>query len=252
VIGDDELAALTVSTARLRGIVEPLDAGAVRAQAYPTEWWVADVLSHLGSGAVIMRSGIDAMLHGTAAVDNQRVWDEWNAKSPDDKARDSLAEDRALVDRLSSLTDDERSRVHYAMGPMTLEFPALVGMRLNEHALHTWDIDVTFDPTVEVPTDVATYVVDNLSVITRFAGKAVGAARTLHVRTLAPRREFTLSIGGDSVSLEPCTDAHEPDLELPAESLVRLVYGRLDPQHTPSALRTTIDLDDLRATFPGF
>ena len=41
-----------------------------------------------------------------------------------------------------------------------------------------------------------------------------------------------------------------PDLVLPAEAFVRLVYGRLDPDHTP-AVRGTADLAELRAVFPG-
>lgn len=33
---------------------------------------------------------------------------------------------------------------------------------------------------------------------------------------------------------------------------MRLVYGRLDPGHTPaSVVATGVDLDTLRATFPG-
>jgi hypothetical protein len=38
---------------------------------------------------------------------------------------------------------------------------------------------------------------------------------------------------------------------LPAESFVRLVYGRLDPEHTPA----TVDAEavaSLRLLFPGF
>jgi hypothetical protein len=34
---------------------------------------------------------------------------------------------------------------------------------------------------------------------------------------------------------------------------VRLVYGRLDAEHTPAAVETDgVDLDQLRAVFPGF
>jgi hypothetical protein len=41
-------------------------------------------------------------------------------------------------------------------------------------------------------------------------------------------------------------------LDLPAEAFVRLVYGRLDPDHTPDAVTATgVDLDLLRRTFPG-
>ena len=38
---------------------------------------------------------------------------------------------------------------------------------------------------------------------------------------------------------------------LPAEALVRLVYGRLDPDHTPSFDGDEADLDELRRAFPG-
>jgi hypothetical protein len=37
---------------------------------------------------------------------------------------------------------------------------------------------------------------------------------------------------------------------LPAESLVRLVYGRLDPDHTSPVVGPG-SLDDLRPVFPG-
>jgi hypothetical protein len=35
------------------------------------------------------------------------------------------------------------------------------------------------------------------------------------------------------------------------EALVRLVYGRLDPAHTPAGADDA-DFDDLRQLFPGF
>lgn len=43
-------------------------------------------------------------------------------------------------------------------------------------------------------------------------------------------------------------------LEIPAEALVRLIYGRLDPDHTPTGIqpRPPLETDDLRAVFPGF
>jgi hypothetical protein len=41
-----------------------------------------------------------------------------------------------------------------------------------------------------------------------------------------------------------------PDLELPAEAFIRLVYGRLDPDHTP-AVTGPADLNELRRAFPG-
>jgi hypothetical protein len=43
-----------------------------------------------------------------------------------------------------------------------------------------------------------------------------------------------------------------PELRLPAEAFVRLVYGRLGPHHTPPVEADGVDLDELRQLFPGF
>jgi len=43
----------------------------------------------------------------------------------------------------------------------------------------------------------------------------------------------------------------DPDLVLPAEAFCRLVYGRLDPEHTPAFTGDASLLDTLRAVFLG-
>jgi hypothetical protein len=48
----DQLEVLRTSVARLGATVERLGPGQLAAPAYPAEWTIADVLSHLGSGAV--------------------------------------------------------------------------------------------------------------------------------------------------------------------------------------------------------
>jgi hypothetical protein len=76
-----ELSALHGSVDRLAGIVAGLGPDQLRLPAYPSEWSVADTLSHMGSGAVIMQRGVEDVLEGRPPADgfNQRVWDEWNA-----------------------------------------------------------------------------------------------------------------------------------------------------------------------------
>ena len=70
--------------------------------------------------------------------------------------------------------------------------------------------------------------------------------------TGGPDRRFLLAIGPDGTSL---TDAGEGDikatLRLPAEAFIRLLFGRLDPDHTPPVQTEGVDLDLLRQTFPG-
>ena len=248
----DQLDALETSVARLRGIAEGLGADQLREPGYPTEWSIADVLSHIGSAAVIMQLRLDAALTGDDLADGfaQPIWDEWNAKSDDAKAADGLAADRALLERIESLTDEERSRFSMSMGPITVDYPQFIGLRLNEHALHTWDVEVAIDPGATLPPDATRLIIDSVAMIARFTGKATGSHHDLHVRTTEPARDFTLSLGGDAVSLTPCDDDHAPDLELPAEAMIRLVYGRLDADHTPP-VRGNADLDELRRTFPG-
>jgi uncharacterized protein (TIGR03083 family) len=248
---DDQIAALEESVVRLRSLVAGLDGAQLRTQAYPTEWTVADVLSHVGSGAEIQRLGLDAALGLENLPDDfaPPIWDTWNAKSPEDKAADVVVADRVLMDRLASL-DEREQAVEISLGPITVDLVRFVGLRLNEHAMHTWDIEVVFDPSVTVPSSAAALVLDNLPMMVQFVGKPTGRVHDLHVRTSDPARDFTLALGADAITLAPCSDAHAPDLELPAEALARLAYGRLDRAHTPAGV-SGADLDELRRVFPG-
>src|ERR1039458_4192923 len=170
----DHVDVLRASVERLRGIVEELDPGQLEMSAYPTEWTIADVLSHLDPGAVILQRRLDDAIAGSTTPSDfaQPIWDAWNAKSPQAQASGALVADHAFVDRLGSLADDERARFQFAMGPMTFDFAGFVGLRLNEHALHTWDIEVTLDPGASVAPDAPRLVVDNLQMIARFTGKS--------------------------------------------------------------------------------
>ncbi|MGA3221606.1 MAG: hypothetical protein ABSE77_21485 [Acidimicrobiales bacterium] len=133
---------------------------------------------------------------------------------------------------------------------MTFDFAGFIGLRLNEHALHTWDIEVTLDPGAAVAPGSARLVIDNLQMITRFTAKPTGTEHTITVRTSKPQRGFMIVLGADAVSLEPAEPVDEPDLEIPAEAFIRLVYGRLDPGHTPTT-GGPADLGELRKVFPG-
>lgn len=247
------LNALHSSVARLRLLVEGLDESELTARAYPAEWTIAQVLSHLGSGAVIMKQRVSDVAEQTKSSEdfNTSVWDTWNAKSPAEQAADELVADQALMDALDEVTDAQRESFRHAIGPMTLDFDETVKMRLGEHALHLWDVEVVFDPSVGLSPDSVPPLVDNLSMIVRFAGKPTGTEQKVSVRTNEPRRDFTIEIGTEYVVLESASLTERPDVELPAEALVRLVYGRLDPAHTPP-INDDGKLEVLRSVFQGF
>ncbi len=249
----NKLSALRNSVERLSTVVGGLGPGQVRQPAYPTEWTIADTLSHIGSGAVILRRRLEEVVHGgeVDATFNQTVWDEWNTKDPDAQATDALIADRALLEGFESLDDSQRAAFHLTMGPFDLDFTGFVGLRLNEHVLHTWDIEVMADPGAVLPSDASQAILDTLGMIVGFAGKPVGHERTVQVATTAPDRAVAVTLGADSVQMTVSEVGNGGDLEIPAEAFIRLVYGRLDPRHTPPAVDGPL-LDDLRKAFPGF
>jgi hypothetical protein len=167
--------------------------------------------------------------------------------------RSSVTRLRDLVTPMSDadlVTPGERETFTFGMGPMTFRFGQFVGLRLNEHAFHTWDIEVAADPGATIPRQVAELVVDNLELIARYTGKPTGDTTTIAVATTDPQRSFTVDLKPDSVTFGASTGAVPADVELPAEAFARLVYGRLDPEHTPPGDHGPA-LDTLRRVFPG-
>jgi hypothetical protein len=56
----------------------------------------------------------------------------------------------------------------------------------------------------------------------------------------------------DDAGIDGAAAPGEPDLSMPAEAFVRLVYGRLDPDHAPAGVEGDERLlEQLRAVFPG-
>jgi uncharacterized protein (TIGR03083 family) len=250
---DDPLGPLGASVARLRERVLGLDETQLEEQSYCADWDVAAVLSHLGSGAVIMQRRIDESETGDSVPEDfpSTVWDEWDAKPARAQADDCLAEDERLLETLRALPEDARARLAVSFGPVTFGFVEAVAARLNEHALHTWDIEVTFDDAARLPSDAAAVIIDNLGLIARFTAKPTGDEREVRVHTSDPVRHFTVRLTPESAELLEGDAGMTPDLELPAEAFCRLVYGRLDPDHSPPVSANGEVLDIVRRVFPG-
>lgn len=221
--------------------------------AYPAAWSIADVFSHIGSGAVIMHRRLDDTLASRETPDNfaPNVWDTWNSKTRVAQRDDALQADAGLAGRLQDVTPHQRDAFNMTTGPMTLDFDSFVGMRLNEHTLHTWDIEVTLDETATIPTQAAALVVDNLELVARYTAKPTGDTTTVAIATTHPPRRFTIDLTPDAVAFAPVAPGTSVDIDLAAEALIRLVYGRLDPEHTSEPIRHDPALVLLRRVFPG-
>ena len=245
---------LRYSVEQLRSLIEPLSPEQLRMSAYPKEWTIADVLSHLGSGAVIFVQGIDSAVTGDAATEgfNQSVWNEWDAKSPEAQWADLPAADEAVIARLLALSPEERARIKVSLGPIELDYDGFAGLRLSEHAFHTWDVEVALDPGAVLPTEVVDSLLGVLQMVARFAAKPNGSAATYVVRTEDPVRTYRIELTPEAATLSEVVGEEPADVRLPAEAFLRLVYGRLDPEHTPVDVEGAEHLDELRSVFPGF
>jgi uncharacterized protein (TIGR03083 family) len=135
---------------------------------------------------------------------------------------------------------------------MDLDAVGFARMRLSEHAIHTWDVAVALDPAATVAPDAVDLLIDTVAQFAARAGKPDGKQRLLRIATSDPERHFVLETGEVVTLTPPDGDDGPPDLRLPAEAFIRLVYGRLDPVHTPPAQAGRVDLDELRQLFPGF
>jgi uncharacterized protein (TIGR03083 family) len=237
----------------LKDVASEIDPSEYTSSAYPSEWTIADTFSHLGSGAVIGKQGFEnSLTHRDADPSfNTSVWDQWNAKEPAAQVSECLVSDAAYLAALEGATADQREAFQMKMGPFAFDFDGLVGLRLGEHVLHTWDVEVPFRPDATLTGEAASAVLDGIQFIATRTAKPTGVTRDITIRTSDPVRDFTLVLSEDSTELHETSHESDVDLEIPAEALVRLIYGRLDEEHTPSSVSGDV-VDFLRTVYPGF
>jgi len=259
------IATLRESHDNLDSLVRPLSPEQVRGQSYDTDWSIAQVLSHLGSGAEIALLSLPGALGEAEPVSRDAfppVWDKWNAKSPDEQAGDALVSDEKHVSTLEALTDEQLAAIDMDFfGMMRLDAAGMVRMRLGEHVMHTWDVAVMADPAVTVQADAVGLLIDNVSqFLAPRLGKPLAEPFSVRITTTDPARDYLLT-SAESITVTDWPDeagdggvaGGVPHVTMPAEALLRLAYGRLDPDHT--ALSVSGDpevLDKLRTIFPGF
>ena len=247
--GHDELVVLVAD-------LEPAD---LTGPSACSTWDLSEVLSHLGSGAEIslgtLRKALDP---GVEVLPNTEIWDRWNAMSPVERLTGFLASDETLVEAYEALDEQTRTDLRLDLGflPDPVDVATAAAFRLNEFALHSWDIRSAFDPDATVADDATPVLMERVAFLLGWIGHgdAVEGDVTLLVQTSTPERSFGLTIG-DTVTLGDAPDAADGTLTLPAEAWLRLATGRLTPDRTPATVALAsqaISLDDLRQVFPGY
>lgn len=257
---DATIAALRSGHDDLAAFVAGLSSEQLTTQSVATEWDVSQVVSHLGSGAVIGLEALEATLEGrdNRGMDfNKEVWARWDGMSPAQRQAEFPVANAALVERYEGLDAATRNDLRIDLGflPQPVDVKTAGTFRLNEFALHSWDVRASFDPAATVRPEAVEPLLEQVAFLLGWVGKAdrLGRTAAVAVTTTAPDRTFGLSIT-DAVAVGGTPDAPDATLSLAGESWLRLVTGRLRPEHTPAVVATTgsVDLDDLRRVFPGF
>lgn len=258
---DTAIAALRSGYEALADLVKKFDDEALAGPSAATEWDIAQVLSHLGSGAEIMTNTVRLAVAGEppAAGDfNQTVWARWDSSSRREQADGFLEWNETLVSLYESLTPEQRETVQIELGylPAPVDVTTVARMRLNEFTLHSWDIRSAADPAATLAAEAVPELLAQRTIDLSWVSKPAeldGKYAVLKVVTTEPATELTLNLK-DPVTLEDGSPA-EPDgtLTLPGETWLRLVSGRLGPD-TPAGLELTgpITLATLRRVFQGY
>lgn len=245
----------------LADVARRLDDAALTRISGSREWDVAQVLGHLGSQAEIGQATLEAALGQREPVDddfNPKVWARWNALSQREKADGFLQHGDALTRRYEDLDSETRLSLRIDLGflPEPVDVATVLGLRLNEMALHSWDVHVVDDSKAALYAPAVDLLIDRFGMLIGFVGHAdaLDDPVTIAVDTTDPVRSFGIEIS-DRVSVIDRPSAPDATLALPAEAWLRLIAGRLRPEYTPAEV--TLDgkqvaLDDLRRVFPGY
>ncbi|OXM63214.1 maleylpyruvate isomerase family mycothiol-dependent enzyme [Amycolatopsis vastitatis] len=239
----------------LAGLVRTLSDDQLAATGGAAEWTVAQVLSHLGSGAEIGRAPIARAAGETvAAEDNQTIWARWDASTPRAQAEGFLEANRRWLDTVEALTPGQRASLTVDLGflPEPVPLVTALGMRLSEVANHSWDVRVAFDPDAGVDAGSAAVLVElltgHLGFMLGFLAKPAELEKPVSVAV--PGAGLVID---DAVAVVPRLESPSATFDGPAEAFVRLLSGRLKaPYDKGVTVEGDVTLDDLRRVFPGF
>jgi hypothetical protein len=190
------------------------------------------------------------------------VWATWDAREPEQQAVEGIAADERLVSRLEELDDADLQVLRRDLAGIDIDAAGVLRLRVSEHAMHSWDIAVAFDDAAVLAADAVPHILALLPVTLRFAGQQHDDDIVVDVRTTDPDRTLRLELlsgvsrvvdSADGAAGTGRSDSDPTSLELPAEALLRLVYGRLDAGHTPPVKAADEALlPRLRDVFRGF
>ncbi len=258
---DRVIDALRAGTAELDPVVGGLTDAQLEGPSAAAEWDVSQVLSHLGSGAVIGLAGLEAAVTGKPSPGmpfNEEVWARWNAMSPEERREGYLSANAALLAWWGALDDTAKRDVTTDLGflPVPVDLGTAARFRLNEFALHSWDVRVAVDPGAVVEPAAAPLLLDHMAFMFGRIAKLdrwQQGPTTVLVTVADAGRTFGLTLG-EGGGLGEAPESPDATLTITAQAWLRLVTGRLSPRFSQAGVDVegAVDLDGLRSVFPGY
>jgi uncharacterized protein (TIGR03083 family) len=234
------LAILRDSHHQLTALAERLRRADLSRPSYARQWTVAQVYSHLGSGAEIGLAAVHTALDGgMTPPDPEPTWARWNATAPEAMASDYVDADDRYLTAVEGLDDATRELLRVPFHLNSVDLATYLTLRLTEHALHNWDIRVAFDPRATLAASAVPLLIEVLLTGAAEVSDPTTVARLapaeLVITTVEPDGRYLLSIG-EGLSLRLLDErpaAIRPGagrLELPTEALMRLVVSVWVPE----------------------
>jgi uncharacterized protein (TIGR03083 family) len=255
------IGALHSSSRRLRALVTELSDAQLVRPSFASGWSVAQVLSHLGSGAEIcghlVRRGLDGDSSAPRPEEIESVWERFDAMSASEQRAAWLEADERHLGMLDAIDPARHGIVQIPYFSGLLDLASYGGYRLSEQTIHGWDVAVALDPSARLPHAEAQLLWERIDLVASRFHNATALAR------LAPARiALELTDTGQRFSLHLTSELHlyprvatvpTTVVSGASDAVLRLVYGRNRPD---DGLQVEVEgratVNDLRALFPGY
>jgi uncharacterized protein (TIGR03083 family) len=247
--------------------IDAQPASFIEQDSFCANWKNYQVVSHLASGSELFQKSLETALDGREAVGDETrkaVWGYFDGLAPQavyPEFKDRLGKLFAYLDALPA--DKHDAIVPTFAGVLPL--PKALLTRLNEVALHVWDIQVKQDPSLKLSPDSAglllPMVVDRLPNRAKKDGLDKLGGKSIAFDIEGGASQFTLRPGEERGSVEHGLSSDAAvTVTMSAEAFERLVSGRLPIEQAVASGQATLSGSDgntqvasaLNEIFPGY
>ncbi len=214
---------------RLGAHLAQLDPDGWIEQSYCLEWRIYQVVSHISSGARIFLGSLANWFDRGPAMGSeqmQAIWAKFNSLLPDQMLEEFQAATTDYFARLEALPAEAGlQEVAGFLGKVPAE--DMLALRLQEVALHTWDVLVARDRAARIPEDVAELIVPAQMRIRGLRPSTALQGKRVRLETPDGIWRQLIDFRGERPVIEESGSGDSDiQVEAPLEEMCRLLGGR--------------------------